>query len=89
MKYRTRIYCFESQKALMWDRWQKGHTLHQATKLFDRYHTSIRGILAKTGGIRPVPRRRSRLALTLVERTLFEDHVAQRTGVRFVRHAMR
>jgi IS30 family transposase len=68
MKYRTRIYYSESQKALMWDRWQKGDTLHQIAKLFDRYHTSVRGILAETGGIRPAPRRRSRLALTLAER---------------------
>jgi IS30 family transposase len=68
MKYRTRIYYSESQKALMWDRWQKGDTLHQIAKLFDRYHTSIRGILAEAGGIRPAPRRRSRLTLTLAER---------------------
>lgn len=68
MKYRTRTNYSESQKALMWDRWQKGDSLHQIAKLFDRYHTSIRGILAETGGIRPAPRRRSRLALTLAER---------------------
>ena len=68
MKYRTRIYYSESQKALMWDHWQKGDTLHQIARLFDRYHTSIRGILAETGGIRPAPRLRSRLALTLAER---------------------
>ena len=68
MKQRTRIYYSESQKALMWDRWQKGDTLHQIAKLFDRYHTSVRGILAETGGIRPAQRCRSRLALTLAER---------------------
>lgn len=68
MKYRTRTNYSESQKALMWDRWQKGDSLHQIARLFDRYHTSIRGILAETGGIRPAPRRRSRLALTLAER---------------------
>jgi IS30 family transposase len=68
MKYRTRTNYSESQKTLMWDRWQKGDSLHQIAKLFDRYHTSIRGILAETGGIRPAPRRRSRLALTLAER---------------------
>lgn len=68
MKYRTRTNYSESQKALMWDRWQKGDSLHQIAKLFDRYHTSIRGILAETGGIRPAPRHRSRLALTLAER---------------------
>ena len=68
MKYRTRTNYSESQKALMWDRWQKGDSLHQIAKLFDRYHTSIRGILAETGGIRPALRHRSRLALTLAER---------------------
>lgn len=68
MKYRRRTYYTESQKALMWDRWQEGDTLHQIAQLFDRHHTSIQGILARSGGIRPVQRHRSRLALTLAER---------------------
>jgi len=52
----------------MWDRWQKGDSLHQIAQLFDRNHPSIQRILAETGGIRPVPRKRSRLALSLAER---------------------
>ena len=36
MKQRPRIYYSESQKALMWDRWRKGETIHQIAKLFDR-----------------------------------------------------
>jgi IS30 family transposase len=68
MKQRTRIYYTESQKALMWDRWQKGESLQQIAQLFDRNHSSIQRILAETGGIRPPQRRRSRLALTLAER---------------------
>jgi IS30 family transposase len=68
MKQRPRIYYTESQKALMWDRWQKGDSLQQIAQLFDRNHSSIEGILAETGGIRPAQRRRSRLALTLAER---------------------
>ena len=68
MKYRTRIYYTDTQKAEMWDRWQRGETLHSIARLFDRHHTSVRGILAATGGIRPPERRRSRLALTLAER---------------------
>lgn len=52
----------------MWDRWQKGESLHQIARLFDRHHTSVRGILAATGGIRPPARRRSVRALTLAER---------------------
>ena len=68
MAYRTRIYYSAAQKAEMWDRWQQGETLHSIARLFDRHHTSVRGILAATGGIRPPERRRSRLALTLAER---------------------
>lgn len=62
MKQRPRIYYTEEQKSLMWDRWQQGDTLHAIAKLFNRHHSSIEGILAQTGGIRPAPRRRSRLA---------------------------
>ncbi len=41
MKYRTRTYYTDSQKALMWERWKQGWTLHQIGKLFDRAHTSV------------------------------------------------
>ncbi len=40
MKQRPRIYYTESQRALMWERWQKGDTLHQIARLFDRHHPS-------------------------------------------------
>jgi IS30 family transposase len=68
MDQRPRIYYTEGQKALMWERWQKGESLYQIAKLFDRGHSSIQPILAATGGIRPARRSRSRLALTLAER---------------------
>lgn len=68
MKYRTRIYYTEEQKSQMWDRWQKGESLHAIARLFDRNHGSIAGILSRAGGIRPRPRIRSRLSLTLSER---------------------
>ena len=68
MKYPTRIYYTETDKALMWDRWQKGESLNSIARLFGRSHSSIQGILARTGGIRPPPRRRSRRSLSLPER---------------------
>jgi hypothetical protein len=68
MKYRTRTYYTSTQKALMWERWREGWTLHQIGKLFDRPHTSIQNIFSKTGGIRPPQRRRCANALTLAER---------------------
>jgi len=68
MKQRPRIYYTETDKALMWDRWQKGESLNSIARHFDRHHSAIQGILARTGGIRPPPRRRSQRALTLPER---------------------
>lgn len=68
MKQRPRIYYTETQRALMWERWQKGESLQQIAQLFDRHHSAVQGILVKSGGIRPPPRCRSRLALTLAER---------------------
>ena len=68
MKRRTRIRYTDSQKALMCDRWRKGESLHQIARLSDRHHSSVRGLLAGTGGIRPPARRRSLQALSLAER---------------------
>jgi len=68
MKYPTRIYYTETDKGLMWDRWEKGESLNSIARHFGRSHSSIQGILSRTGGIRPPQRKRSRRALTLAER---------------------
>ena len=84
MKQRPRIYYTDSQKALMWDRWRKGESLQQIAQLFDRNHSSIQHILAETGGIRPAPRCRSRLALTLAEREEISRSVAAGYSLRSI-----
>ena len=48
MKPRPRIYYSDTQKALMWERWKQGWTLHKIGKLFDRAHLSIHRIVAET-----------------------------------------
>jgi IS30 family transposase len=68
MKYPTRIYYTATDKGLMWDRWEKGESLNSIARHFGRSHSSIQGILSRTGGIRPPQRLRSRHALTLAER---------------------
>jgi len=68
MKYRQRIYYTETDKALMWDRWQKGESLQTIAQLFNRNHSSIAGVLSRTGGIRPPQRIRSEFELSLLER---------------------
>lgn len=84
MKQRRRIYYTESQKALMWERWQKGESLQHIAQLFDRNHSSIQGILAESGGIKPTPRCRSKLALTLNEREEISRSVATGQSIRSV-----
>lgn len=66
----------------MWERWQKGESLQQIARLFDRNHSSIQGILAETGGIRPAPRHRSQWALTLAEREEISRSLAAGNSVR-------
>ena len=68
MKRRTRIYFTEADRALIWDRWQRGESMHDIARLFDREHSSVQKMLTANGGVRPPQRSRSRLALTLAER---------------------
>ncbi len=84
MKQRTRIYYSEEQKSRMWDRWQKGESLHSIARLFDRGHSSISRILAVTGGIRPPTRQRSRLALSLIEREEISRGIATDLSIRTI-----
>jgi IS30 family transposase len=84
MKQRRRIYYTETQKALMWERWRKGDTLHQIARLFDRYHSSVQRILAESGGIQPASRHRSRLALTLAEREEISRSIVAGLSIRSI-----
>ncbi len=68
MAYRRWIYFTKKQKSEIWDRWERGESMSSIGRLFDRNWSSIYPLLARTGGIRPPERRRSRLALALVER---------------------
>ncbi len=84
MKQRARIYYTEAQKAVMWERWQRGDSLHAIARLFDRGHSSVQRILAETGGIRPPRRRRSSLALTLAEREEISRGVVTKRSMRSI-----
>ena len=84
MKYRTRTYYTDVQKALMWERWKQGWTLHQIGKLFDRAHTSVQGILSASGGIRPVQRHRAQVALSLAEREEISRAVVAGRSIRAI-----
>jgi IS30 family transposase len=84
MAYRKRTNYTAAQKAEMWDRWQRGETFHSIARLFDRHHTSVRGIIAATGGIRPPERCRSPRALTLTEREEISRGIAGDLSLRTI-----
>jgi DNA-binding NarL/FixJ family response regulator len=84
MKQRPRIYYTDTQKALMWDRWQKGESLQQIAQLFDRNHSSRHHIFSETGGIRPHQRSRSKLALTLANREEISRGLATGQSIRSI-----
>ena len=68
MAYRKRTRYSDRQLGEIWDRWQQGETLNAIGRALGKPSSSIHFQLARSGGIRPRPRARSRLALTLSER---------------------
>ena len=89
MKNRPRIYYTETDKALMWDRWQKGESLQTIAQLFNRNHSSVAGVLSRTGGIRPPKRTRSEIVLSLSEREEISRGVVAGYSIRFIAATLR
>ncbi len=84
MSYRRRIYFTSEQKSEIWDRWQSGESMSSIGRGFDRNSSSIYPLLSRTGGIRPPVRKRSRLALTLVEREEISRGLESRLSLRSI-----
>ena len=89
MKYRQRTFYTDSQKSEMWDRWQRGESLSSIGRGFNRASSSIYPLLARTGGIRPPERVRSRLALTLFEREEISRGLITKMSLRAIARSMR
>jgi IS30 family transposase len=68
LQRRKRRHYTAAESAEIWERWQKGEGLKSIGRVFGKSSGSIFSHISPTGGIRPSPRRRSRLALTLAER---------------------
>src|SRR6202050_2264238 len=71
-----------AEKTELWDRWQRGESLKAIGRAFSKPSSSIYFQLAPHGGIRPAPRRRSRLALTLSEREEISRGIAAAQSAR-------
>jgi IS30 family transposase len=77
---RSRLSLEEKQD--VWRRWKGGQSMHAIGRVYGRPHPTIRKLLLPTGGIRPVARRRSRLALTLAEREDISRGIASGSSIR-------
>ncbi len=73
-----------AEKAEVWDRWRRGESLHEIGRAFGKLSSSVYCQLAHTGGIRPRPRRRSRLALSLSEREEISRGIAAEQSLRSI-----
>jgi hypothetical protein len=73
------------QKTDIWCRWRAGQSLHMIGRAFGKPHTSIHCLLSHHGGIHPLARRRSLLALTLAEREDISRGIASGSSIREIR----
>jgi hypothetical protein len=89
MKYRRRVFFTDKQKSEIWDRWQRGESMNSIGRGFDRSSSSIYPLLARTGGIRPPDRVRSRLALTLIDREEISRGLRAKMSLRSIARSLK
>src|SRR5450830_1073084 len=77
-----------AEKTELWERWQRGESLKAIGRAFGKPSSSIYCQVAPHGGIRPAPRRRSRLALTLAEREEISRGIAAHLAPQAERRAL-
>ena len=76
------------EKRDVWSRWKAGQSLHEIGRAFEKPHSCIRSVLLPRGGIAPIARRRSRLALTLAEREDISRGIASGSSIREIARRM-
>lgn len=83
-----RVGCTPAQSAELWECWKAGQGLKAIGRALGKPSSCIFGHLKPTGGIRPPPRRRSRLALTLAEREEISRGLAAGRSMRAIASAL-
>lgn len=73
-----------SQKAELWKRWRAGDSISDIARGLDKNVGSIFGVLRLRGGIAPVARSRSHLALTQLEREEISRGIAAGHSIRAI-----
>ena len=72
------------QKAELWKRWKAGQSLNEIGHALGKDHVVIQFLLARSGGIAPTQRRRSRQVLTQAEREDISRGIASGGSMRFI-----
>ena len=78
-----------AEKTELWRRWRRGESLNAIGRALGRIAHVVRYEVARTGGIPPPARQRSRLALTLTEREAISRGRASGTSVRQISRQLR
>ena len=86
-KRRRRMFT-ATESAEVWDRWQRGEGLNLIGRVFGRSSGAIFEHLRPHGGIRPVPRRRSRRMLSIDEREEISRGVAAGVSLRSIARSL-
>src|ERR687897_2463855 len=68
----------------VWRRWRSGQAVKGLAREMRRHPSTVRDLLKRTGGIRPVPRRRWGLRLSLAEREEISRGLAAGESVRAI-----
>jgi IS30 family transposase len=87
VKRRRRMFT-ATESAEVWDRWQRGEGLKLIGRVFGRHSSAIFAHLKPHGGIRPVPRRRSRRMLSLDNREEISRGVACGVSLRSIARSL-
>jgi IS30 family transposase len=82
MARKPRIRYTDELKSEIWDKYKQGNSLWSIARSIDVSSISIYRQLAPTGGIRPPPRKRSRLALSLAEREEISRGIVAELSIR-------
>ena len=78
-----------AEKTELWRRWRRGESLNAIGRALGRIAKVVRYEVARTGGIAPPTRQRSRLALTLAEREAISRGLARGPSLRQISRQLR
>lgn len=84
MARKPRLHYSAELRSEIWGRYKRGDSLWSIARTIERSSSCIYGLLSPTGGIRPPDRKRSRLALSLLEREEISRGIVAKKSIRMI-----